>query len=129
MVNDHSDSKIRKEGNVLFNDALNTFIIYVIWRRTYGKVPPYLNVLCYTSRGALAGMRNIEKENLLLLLHGLLFQNGSKDSFTCTIPQTVSTLFRDVYLKVKVVYGPISSMVSLRSIPVSYPHGLYLTEK
>ena len=29
----------RKEGNVLFNDALNTFYITVIWRRTYGKGP------------------------------------------------------------------------------------------
>ena len=27
----------RKEGNVLFNDALNTFYFTVIWRRTYGK--------------------------------------------------------------------------------------------
>ena len=26
----------RKEGNVLFNDALNTFYL-VIWRRTYSK--------------------------------------------------------------------------------------------
>ena len=30
---------IRKEGNVLFNDALNTFYFTVIWRRTYGKGP------------------------------------------------------------------------------------------
>ena len=29
----------RKEGNVLFNDALNTFYFTVIWRRIYGKVP------------------------------------------------------------------------------------------
>ena len=28
-----------KEGNVLFNDALNTFYFTVIWRRTYGKGP------------------------------------------------------------------------------------------
>ena len=25
------------DGNVLFNDALNTFLFTVIWRRTYGK--------------------------------------------------------------------------------------------
>ena len=25
-----------KEGNVLFNDALNTFYFTVIWRQTYG---------------------------------------------------------------------------------------------
>ena len=28
----------RKEGNVLFNDALNTFLFTVIWQ-TYGKGP------------------------------------------------------------------------------------------
>ena len=28
----------RKEGNVLFNHALNTFYL-VIWRQTYGKGP------------------------------------------------------------------------------------------
>ena len=27
----------RKEGNVLFNDALNTFLSTVNWRRTCGK--------------------------------------------------------------------------------------------
>ena len=29
-------SMTRKEGNVLFNDALNTIIFTVIWRQTYG---------------------------------------------------------------------------------------------
>ena len=29
----------RKEGNVLFNDALNTFLFTIIWRSTYGKGP------------------------------------------------------------------------------------------
>ena len=28
-----------KEGNVLFNDALNTFYFTVIWHQTYGKGP------------------------------------------------------------------------------------------
>ena len=28
-----------KEGNVLSNDALNTFYFTVIWRHTYGKGP------------------------------------------------------------------------------------------
>ena len=31
--------KGRKEGNVLFNDALNTFYFTVIRRQTYGKGP------------------------------------------------------------------------------------------
>ena len=56
MVKDHSDSERgnpllphrlllsinrcgTKEGNVLFNDALNTFYFTVIWRQTYGKGP------------------------------------------------------------------------------------------
>ena len=32
MVEDQED-----KGNVLFNDALNTFYLTVIWRWTYGK--------------------------------------------------------------------------------------------
>ena len=54
---------IRKEGNVLFNDALDTFYL-----RLYGvrhMVKDHSNRqdttyhgLCYTSRGALAGTRN-----------------------------------------------------------------------
>ena len=81
----------RKEGNILFNDALNTFFIYGymasdIWLRTIlivrketrchnigysfrlaARVLLYApshrqdstyHGLCYTSRGALAGMRN-----------------------------------------------------------------------
>ena len=31
--------KGRKEGNVLFNDVLNTFYFTVIWHQTYGKGP------------------------------------------------------------------------------------------
>ena len=27
----------RTEGNVLFNDPLNTFLLTVIWRQRYGK--------------------------------------------------------------------------------------------
>ena len=40
MVKDHSDSeRERKEGNVLFNDAVNTFYFTVMWCQTYGKGP------------------------------------------------------------------------------------------
>ena len=59
-----------KEGNILFNDALNTF---------------YLQ---------LYGVRHMVKDHSdrdignLLLPHGLLFSINSKDSFICTIPQT-----------------------------------------
>ena len=38
-VSEITSVQTRKEGNVLFNDALNTFYYTVIWRRTYGKGP------------------------------------------------------------------------------------------
>ena len=47
----------RKEGNVLFNDSLNTFYLWLYGRGTL--LPP---------------------------LHGLLFLINSKGSFICTIP-------------------------------------------
>ena len=61
--------KKRKKGNVLFNDALNTFSLW------------------------LNGIRHVVKDhsargNLLLPLHGLLFLISSKESFICNIPQT-----------------------------------------
>ena len=51
------------EGNVLFNDALNTWLYMVsdIWLRTIQIMPPR---------------------------HGLLILINSKVSFICTIPQT-----------------------------------------
>ena len=36
---DNVQSEGRKEVNVLFNGALNTFYFTVIWRHTYGKGP------------------------------------------------------------------------------------------
>ena len=60
----------RKEGNVLFNDALNTFYLW------------------------LYGVRHMVKDNSdsergnPLLPHGLLFPFSSKGSFICIIPQT-----------------------------------------
>ena len=59
----------RKEGNVLFNDTLNTFYFTVIWRQTYGKGP-------------------LSEREDPLPPHGLLFPINSKGSFICTIPQT-----------------------------------------
>ena len=52
------EEKKEKEGNVLFNDALNTFYL-----------PLY-------------GVRHMVKN------HRLLFPINSKGSFICTIPQT-----------------------------------------
>ena len=60
----------RKEGNVLFNVALNTFYL-----RLYGV------------RHMVKDHSDSERENPLLP-HRLLFPISSKGSFICTIPQT-----------------------------------------
>ena len=60
----------RKEGNVLFNNALNTFYL-----RLYGV------------RHMVKDHSDNEKGNPLLP-HRLLFPINSKGSFICTIPQT-----------------------------------------
>ena len=57
----------RKEGNVLFNDALNTFYL----RQTYGKGP-------------------LSERGNPLPPHRLLFSISSKGSFICIIPQTMA---------------------------------------
>ena len=59
------------EGNVLFNDALNTFYLQL-----YGVG---LMVKDYS---------NSDRGNLLSPLHKLLFLISIKGSFMCTIPQT-----------------------------------------
>ena len=61
--------KGKKEGSVLFNDALNTFYL-----RLYGV------------RYMLMDHSDSEIGNLLPP-HGLLFSINSKGSFICTIPQ------------------------------------------
>ena len=60
----------RKEGNVLFTDALNTF---------------YLRL--YVVRHMVKDHSDSERGNPLPP-HGLLFSINSKGSFICTIPQT-----------------------------------------
>ena len=60
----------RKEGNVLFNDTLNTFYL-----RLYGI------------KHIAKDHSDSERANLLLP-HGLLFPINSEGSFICTIPQT-----------------------------------------
>ena len=63
----------RKEGNVLFNDTLNTFCL-----RLYGI------------KHMVKDHSDSEKGNPLPP-HGLLFPINSKGSFICTIPQTAQT--------------------------------------
>ena len=60
----------RKKGNVLFNDALNTFCL-----RLYGV-------------GHMVKDHSDNEKGNLLPPHGLLFPISSKGSFICTISQT-----------------------------------------
>ena len=60
----------RKEGNVLFNDALNTFYLWL-----------------YSVRHMVKDHSDSERENLLLP-HRLIFPISSNGSFICIIPQT-----------------------------------------
>ena len=60
----------RKEGNVLFNDALNTFYL-----RLYGV-------------GHMVNDHSDSERGKPLPPHGLLFLISSKGSFICIIPQT-----------------------------------------
>ena len=66
----HQEYTGRKEGNVLFNDALNTFYL-----RLYGV------------RHMVKGHSDSEKGNPLPL-HRLLFPINCNGPFICTIPQT-----------------------------------------
>ena len=66
----HPQFQIRKEGNVLFNNALNTFYLWL-----YG-IRHMVKYHTYSERGN------------PLPPHGLLFLINSKGSFICTIPQT-----------------------------------------
>ena len=59
----------RKEGNVLFNDTLNTFYLWL-----------------YGVRHMVKDHSDSERGNLLPP-HGLLFLISSKGSFICIIPQ------------------------------------------
>ena len=60
----------RKEGNALFNNALNTFYL-----RLYGV-------------GHMVKDHSDSERGNLLPPHGLLFPINSKGTFICTIPQT-----------------------------------------
>ena len=90
--------EMERKGNVLFNDALNTFLFTVIWRKDHSERERKGNVLFNDALSTfylrLYGVRHMvkdhsdrEKENPLLP-HGLLLPISSKGSFICTIPQT-----------------------------------------
>ena len=83
------------EGNVLFNDALNTFYFTVIWRQTYGRKEIF-NFMTHSTHFILRlyGIRHMVKDHSAsekgnpLPPHRLLSPINIKGSFICTIPQT-----------------------------------------
>ena len=102
MLNDHSDSG-RKEGNVLFNDALNTFYLrlygvrYMVndhsdSGRKEGNV--LFNDALNTFYLRLYGVRHMVNDHsdsereYPLPPHRILFPISSNGSFICSIPQT-----------------------------------------
>ena len=86
---------MERKGTVLFNDALNSFYLWL-----YGKERKWKegNVLFNDAFNSfylrLYGVRHMVKDHSdsergnLLLPHGLLFPISSKGSFICIIPQT-----------------------------------------
>ena len=90
----------RKEGNVLFSDALNTFYL-PLYGRKEGNV--LFNDALNTFYLRLYGVRHMVKDNSdsergnLLPPHRLLFPINSKGSFICTIPQTGLHIPRPCY--------------------------------
>ena len=75
----------RKEGNVLFNDALNAFLFMVLWRCLFNDVLNTFYLQLYGVGHMVKDHSDSERGNLLLP-HGLLFPISSKVFFICTIP-------------------------------------------
>ena len=75
----------RKEGNVLFNDVLNTlFLFTVIWRRTYGKGPfrnPLQPIMGYSVRLATMVILYTPSHRQDSTYHGLCYiSRGTRNS-------------------------------------------------
>ena len=86
---------IRKEGNVLFNDVLNTFYLRLYGERERERERNVLfNDALNTFYLRLYGVRHMVKDHSdsekgnPLPPHRLLFPINSKGSFICTIPRT-----------------------------------------
>ena len=86
------EERKRKEGNVLFNDALNTFYFL----RLYGV-------------GHMVKDHSDSERGNLLPPRGLLFPINSKGSFICTIPQTGYHIPRSFYTSRGVLAGTRNS--------------------
>ena len=78
----------RKERNVLFNDALNTFYLRLYGRKEMLYIRTHSTHLrLYVVRHMVKDHSDSERGNPLPP-HGLLFPISSKGSFICIIPQT-----------------------------------------
>ena len=81
----------KKEGNVLFNDTLNTFYLQLYGKKE-GNV--LFNDILNTFYIRLYGVKHMVKDHSdsergnPLLPHRLLFLISRKGSFICIIPQT-----------------------------------------
>ena len=89
-VKQYTCNEWMKEGNVLFNDALNTF---------------YLRIYCV---GHMVKDHSDSERGNPLPPHGLLFPNSSKGSFICTIPQTGYHIPRPFYTSRGALAGTIN---------------------
>ena len=89
-----NDENGRKEGNVLFNDTLNTFRLEWLHPRVHVTGNVLFNDALNTFYLRLYGVRHMVKDHSdsekgnPLLPHRLLFPINSKGSFICTIPHT-----------------------------------------
>ena len=81
----------RKEGNVLFNDALNTFYLRLYGRKVgnvlFNDALKTFYLMLYGVGHMVKNHSDSERGNPLPP-HGLLFPISSKGSFICTISQT-----------------------------------------
>ena len=84
-----------KEGNILFNDTLNTFYLRLHGVRHTVKdlAPAPSRPVHYIYNYMINDYWATKKGNLLLPLHRLLFSISIKACFICIIPQTIYISF------------------------------------
>ena len=70
LLSTERNTSFKEEGTVLFNNALNTFYLWL-----------------YGIKHMLKNHSGSERGNLLPPLHGLFFPISSKGTFICIIPQ------------------------------------------
>ena len=131
----------RKEGNVLFNDTLNTFYLrltarVLLYAPSHRQDSTY-HGLCYTSRGALAGRASIDA--IALWNHCTLLSEMTRHEICpycrnciCVIPVIPNDLNLKIYgSSVNILsfsHSPfLSFSVSLNSLSILPPLSLFLS--